>query len=136
MAKYNLLEDDDIFDEEDDLTENEPVAGLEEDKQEIDTSDDIDIDIDEDLLNIESTDTILDDQEIQEDIEAYHGLPFAKRWLMKKFMPVRVEIALRQLQQVGAVQGFPPLVEKTRGLVSQAEHTLLVTDSGCEVLTK
>ncbi|KAA3609852.1 MAG: hypothetical protein D8M58_08590 [Calditrichaeota bacterium] len=68
MAKYNLLEDDDIFDEEEDLTEDEPTAAL-EDKQEIDTSDDIDIDIDEDLLNIESTDTILDEQDLQEDIE-------------------------------------------------------------------
>ncbi len=69
MAKYNLLEDDDIFDEEDDLTDDEPVSGLEDDKQEIDTSDDIDIEIDEDLLNIESDDTSLDEQAFQEEQE-------------------------------------------------------------------
>jgi len=69
MAKYNLLEDDDIFDEEDDLTENDPAGGLKDDKEEIDTSDEIDIDIDEDLLNIESPETELDEQDLQEDIE-------------------------------------------------------------------
>lgn len=68
MAKYNLLEDDDIFDEEDDLTESKSVDGLKEDKHKIDTSGEIEID--EDLLNIESTETILDEQELQEDTDS------------------------------------------------------------------
>lgn len=69
MAKYNLLEDDDIFDEEDDLTEKVPTDALEEDKQEIDASQEIDIDIDEDLLNIDSPDTFMDDEDLKEEIE-------------------------------------------------------------------
>ena len=75
-------------------------------------------------------------RKILEQIETYQNMPFAKRWLMKKFPAIKVELALRQLQQLNSIQGFPPLVEKARGLVSQAEHTILVTDSGCEVLTK
>lgn len=75
-------------------------------------------------------------RQILAEIETYENLPFAKRWLIAKFPSIKVELALRQLQQLNAVRGFPPLVEKARGLVSQAEHTVLVTDSGCEVLTK
>ncbi len=74
-------------------------------------------------------------RQILAQIEAYENLPFAKRWLSAKFPPIKVEFALRQLQQLGALHAFPPLIEKARGLVSQAEHTLLVTDSGCEILT-
>ncbi len=75
-------------------------------------------------------------RQILAEIEAYENLPFAKRWLIAKFQPIKVEFALRQLQQLGALHAFPPLLEKARGLVSQAEHTLLVTDSGCEILTQ
>ena len=75
-------------------------------------------------------------RQILEDIEAYENLPFAKRWLVGRFPPIKVDFALRQLQQLGALHAFPPLVEKGRGLVSQAEHTILVVDSGCEVLTR
>lgn len=74
-------------------------------------------------------------RQILAQIEAYENLPFAKRWLIAKFPQIKVELALRQLQQLGAIHAFPPLVEKARGIVSQAEHTLLVTDSGCEILT-
>jgi hypothetical protein len=66
MAKYNLLEDDDIFDEDDDLTENDPIAGSDEPLPDSSISDDIDIEIDEDLLNIEPTDE-LDDQGFEEE---------------------------------------------------------------------
>ncbi len=74
-------------------------------------------------------------RQILAQIETYENLPFAKRWLTAKFQSIKVEFALRQLQQLGAIHAFPPLIEKARGLVSQAEHTLLVTDSGCEILT-
>ena len=54
-------------------------------------------------------------RQVLKEIEKYEKMPFAKRWLIEKFPPVRVEMALRQLQQAGAVQGFPPLVERARG---------------------
>ncbi|MBI4440103.1 type II methionyl aminopeptidase [Candidatus Woesearchaeota archaeon] len=69
-------------------------------------------------------------------IREYEMLPFAKRWLLKEFPALKVSIALKILEQQGIIQGFPPLVEEAKGLVSQAEKTLIVTKSGCEVLTK
>jgi len=67
--------------------------------------------------------------------ENYSVLPFAKRWLATKFPPLRVNLALRQLTQVGAIRAYPPLAEKNKGLVSQFEHTVLV-DEKAEILTK
>ena len=65
---------------------------------------------------------------ILKDIEVYKSLPFAKRWLKG-----RVDIGLRQLETAGVIRAYPVL--KDRGLVSQAEHTLIVTASGSEVIT-
>jgi len=70
------------------------------------------------------------------EIDGYGGLPFAKRWMTRKFGKMKTEIALKQLVQVGAIQQFPPLVEVSHGLVSQHEHTLYITENGNEVLTK
>ena len=75
-------------------------------------------------------------RQILDKIQSYENLPFAKRWLTAEYPQMKVELAMRQLEQAGAIKGFPPLVEKARGRVSQAEHTVLVTDSGCEILTK
>jgi len=75
-------------------------------------------------------------RQILAEIETYQYLPFAKRWLIKKFPAIKVELALRQLQLSDSVHSFPPLVERAHGVVSQAENTLVLTDSGCEILTK
>jgi len=44
-------------------------------------------------------------------------------------------MALRRLKQANAVKGYPVLKEADDALVSQAEHTLLVTDDGVEITT-
>ncbi len=75
-------------------------------------------------------------RKILEKISSYEKLPFAKRWLLRDFPAIKVALALRVLEQQGIIHGFPPLVEEARGMVSQAEKTVLVTESGCEVLTK
>lgn len=64
----------------------------------------------------------------------YHELPFSARWIVKKF-GLRALFSLRALEQAGALHHFKQLVEKTKAPVSQAEHTVLVTHKGCEVLT-
>ena len=75
-------------------------------------------------------------RKILEFIEAeYKGLPFSARWLVKKF-GTRALFSLRLLEQANALHHFKQLVEKSKQAVSQAEHTLLVTADGCEVLTK
>jgi len=65
-------------------------------------------------------------------IEEYRGLPFAKRWLEGD----KIDLALIQLEREGILTSYPVLIEVSGGLVSQAEHTLIVTENGCEVTTR
>jgi len=65
---------------------------------------------------------------IQKEIEKLNGLPFTTRWLTKKFSIAQVKFSLNQFKQFGVLKEYPPLVEKQDGLVSQAEHSLLVDD--------
>ncbi len=58
----------------------------------------------------------------------YHKLPFAKRWLVKRFSPVKVAMSLRQLDQAMALQGYPVLREVEGKPCSQAEHTIIVKE--------
>ena len=75
-------------------------------------------------------------REVLKEIESYEGLPFAKRWLRRKF-GAKANFALRELTQLGIVHEFPPLVEVNKGIVSQAEHSILIGDKGeVIVLTK
>lgn len=69
-------------------------------------------------------------------IRGFEKLPFAKRWLLKEFPAIKVALALKILGQQRIIQSFPPLVEEARGIVSQAEKTVLVKSGGCEVLTQ
>lgn len=63
-------------------------------------------------------------------IEKYKTLPFAKRWLGE-----HVDFAMMQLVKANIIQPYPVLKEIKGGLISQAEHTILVTADGCEVIT-
>ncbi|MEM4702977.1 MAG: type II methionyl aminopeptidase [Candidatus Pacearchaeota archaeon] len=65
----------------------------------------------------------------------YHELPFSARWIVSEF-GTRALFSLRALEQATCLHHFKQLVEKTRAPVSQAEHTILVTQDGCEILTK
>lgn len=65
---------------------------------------------------------------ILREIEKRKGLPFTTRWLTKKFPKHQVNFALAQLLKEKIIESFPPLVDKEHGLVSQAEHTILVKD--------
>ena len=66
---------------------------------------------------------------ILKEIETYKSLPFARRWLKG-----RVDLGLKQLEAAGIIHAYPVL--KDRGLVSQAEDTLIVTTDGSEVITR
>ncbi|MDX1745464.1 MAG: type II methionyl aminopeptidase, partial [Halobacteriales archaeon] len=63
--------------------------------------------------------------------ERYRTLPFALRWLSDD----RAEMSLRRLTMADVVRGYPVLKEDDDRLVSQAEHTLIVTEDGCEITT-
>lgn len=66
--------------------------------------------------------------EILKHCERYNGLPFTSRWLAGIMPQFRLSLALRSLRASGAIRDYPPLVEKARGIVSQAEHTVLVAE--------
>jgi len=62
-------------------------------------------------------------------------LPFAERWLIGVLPKEQHAKAFRELLASKAVMGYPVFVEITRKTVAQAEHTVLVKEEGCEVLT-
>ncbi|MHB9287801.1 type II methionyl aminopeptidase [Halobacteriales archaeon Cl-PHB] len=64
--------------------------------------------------------------------EEFRTLPFARRWLDSD----RAEMALRRLKRNDIVNGYPVLKEEDGCLVSQKEHTIIVTEDGCEVTTR
>ena len=75
-------------------------------------------------------------REVLMEIGSYDGLPFAKRWLTRKF-GAKANFAIRELTQLGMIHQFPPLVEVNKGIVTQAEHSVLIDDEGeVVVLTK
>jgi methionyl aminopeptidase len=77
-----------------------------------------------------------DARTVIEDVTPRKGLPFAERWLTKKIPPLRLDLAMRDLLANGTLRAYPTLHEKEKGVVSQFEHTVIVTADGCEVTTK
>ncbi|WP_254821994.1 type II methionyl aminopeptidase [Haloglomus halophilum] len=71
-------------------------------------------------------------QALEQIVDEFKTLPFATRWLETS----RAEMALRRLEQNGVVHGYPVLKEQEGYLVSQKEHTVIVTEDGCEVTTR
>lgn len=55
----------------------------------------------------------------------YRTLPFAERWLVKQF-GVKAQILLKLLENEKIIEQYTVLPEKSKSLVSQAEHTILV----------
>jgi methionyl aminopeptidase len=60
------------------------------------------------------------------------GLPFSRRWVPGD----KVDIGLSTLVRNGILHAFPVLHDVPGSFVSQAEHTLIVTEEGCEVTTR
>lgn len=74
-------------------------------------------------------------REVLKIIETYDNLPFTTRWLAKKMSLPKVSFALRELLKRGIIKSYPPLSEKNKGIVTQAEHSLIIDDN-VEVTTK
>ena len=72
------------------------------------------------------------EQEILETIRDRNGLPFARRWLKEK----RMDLALPALVRSQVLHVYPVLADIPGSLVSQAEHTVIVTADGCMVTTR
>lgn len=67
--------------------------------------------------------------------ENFRTLPFAERWLKGAVPEDQHREAFKELRKCKAVRGYPVFIEMSRKTVTQAEHTLLIKENGCEVLT-
>jgi len=75
-------------------------------------------------------------RQVLKEIENYNNLPFTTRWLTKKF-GAKAKFALREMDQLGMLHKHPPLADKDKGVISQAEHSILVDNEGqVNILTK
>ncbi len=69
-------------------------------------------------------------------IEAnFRTLPFAERWLIGVVPKEQHKAAFKELLVSKSVMSYPVFVEVSKKPVAQAEHTVLMKDEGCEVLT-
>ena len=65
--------------------------------------------------------------------DTYKTLPFASRWIHNSW---RGDFsAFEELVSQRCVVGYPVLVEATGQPIAQAEHTIVVTEGGCRILT-
>ncbi|MFA5237112.1 MAG: type II methionyl aminopeptidase [Methanoregula sp.] len=69
---------------------------------------------------------------VMEQIRDLQGLPFSRRWFNDK----KMDLALLGLAKSQIVHGYPVLSDLPGSLVSQHEHTLIVTADGCIVTTR
>ena len=90
---------------------------------------------DEEIFALDSEGSVRDRsarQALEQIVDDFKTLPFATRWLDVS----RPKMALRRLKRQGIVHGYPVLKEEDGCLVSQKEHTVIVTEDGCEVTTR
>ena len=69
----------------------------------------------------------------------YLTFPFALRWLQKGMNEegdFRIRRGITELAYSGAIESFPVLVEKRKGMVAQAEKEMVVEKDSCTVVTR
>jgi methionyl aminopeptidase len=67
--------------------------------------------------------------------ENFRTLPFAERWLQNTVPVEYYKEAFRELLKSKALMQYPIFVEASGKTVAQAEHTVLIVEDGCVVLT-
>jgi methionyl aminopeptidase len=65
----------------------------------------------------------------------FRTLPFAERWLKGAVPKDKHTAAFKELLRSKTLMAYPVFVEASGKPVTQAEHTVLITDDCCEVLT-
>jgi len=66
-------------------------------------------------------------------VKSFKTLPFAERWTTSLFE--NNETILRRLSFLGMLKHYPQLIDVGKGIVTQKEHTVIITKDGCEVTT-
>ncbi len=77
-----------------------------------------------------------DGKALLKEIKQYNQLPFALRWLKDLFPETRLFEAIKELISMKTINRYPMLVSKSQTPVAQAEHTVIITEKGCEIITK
>ena len=67
--------------------------------------------------------------------ENFKTLPFAERWLQGVVPKEHYREAFQELLALKAIMSYPVFIEASRKPVAQAEHTVLIVEGGCLVLT-
>jgi len=67
-------------------------------------------------------------REVLQDLQKFKNLPFTTRWLTSKHSFSKVRYALNDLQNLGIIHSYVPLIEVGKGMVSQSEHTVIVRE--------
>ncbi len=65
----------------------------------------------------------------------YRTLPFAHRWVAGRFPGSEGVEAFKELVRSKCLYPYPQLIERSLRPVAQAEHSLIVIEEGCEVIT-
>lgn len=65
----------------------------------------------------------------------FRTLPFAERWLQDVVPEQDYRDAFRELLNSKVLMDYPIFIEASRKTVAQAEHTVLMVENGCVVLT-
>jgi len=63
----------------------------------------------------------------------FKSLPFAERWCVDMFP--NTEVSLKRLLFAGCIKQYPQLIDRDKGVVTQAEHTVIIFEDGCEATT-
>lgn len=69
-------------------------------------------------------------------VRAFNGLPFGSRDLVQDFPFKAVSETLNAMARGHHLVVYPPLCEKKGRMVAQFEHTLYISETGAEVLTR
>ena len=67
--------------------------------------------------------------------QEYKTLPFAGRWLLTRFPGPDGQSTFGELLSSHCVTSYPQLLEKSGGMVAQAEHTVVIQKDGCQITT-
>ncbi len=68
-------------------------------------------------------------------VKNFRTLPFAERWLQGVLPANRYRAAFAELVDRKALMAYPTFIEVSEKPVAQSEHTVMVTEQGCSVLT-
>jgi methionyl aminopeptidase len=67
-------------------------------------------------------------------VKQWNGLPFTTRWLTRS-LGSKALLGLQEMKRAGMLAEYPPLLERSGGLVAQQENTFIITKNGCRILT-